>query len=194
MQVTTSPTLNWCIAVSPKFDELPRPKALQRLRQKKGRNPPFRWHADWPDQSECRRSQGSSASKLSECLHPDRSCAADPRPRYSRRFRKARRGAMVHPSFGFWEQLFRQEKLISEASLLLDKFKAARQTITALHSGKRQRQINITAEPKCWPAVHRQPGSLPARVLIEKSVELTARISPRFPSKYNSNNPQRRTA
>ena len=48
MQVTTSPTLNWCIAVSPKFDELPRPKTLQRLRQKKGRNPPFRWHGDKP--------------------------------------------------------------------------------------------------------------------------------------------------
>src|SRR6516225_9497975 len=52
MQVTTSPTLNWCIAVSPKFDELPRPKSLQRLRQKKGRNPPFRWHADRPE-GEC---------------------------------------------------------------------------------------------------------------------------------------------
>src|SRR6516162_4074418 len=59
MQVTTSPTLNWCIAVSPKFDELPRPETQQRLRQKKGRNPPFRWHADRPDPSECRRSQGN---------------------------------------------------------------------------------------------------------------------------------------
>ena len=60
MQVTASPTQNWCIVSSPEFDELPLPNTAHGLRQKEGRNKPFRWHTGEPGTS-CKSEPRKSA-------------------------------------------------------------------------------------------------------------------------------------